>query len=106
MDQLPILETNTTILKRLSQLLSEVPQDLRNGLSINFRTRVKKVSEFFSSIEPEEILHELIEKTSATGPRKNWKYDETNYLIYIIDKYCLVHQINPDTLDAFDWEKI
>jgi hypothetical protein len=49
---------------------------------------------------------ELIDKTLGSSPRKNWKLDETNYLIYIADKHCLLHQINVNDLDSADWENI
>ena len=52
------------------------------------------------------MLHQLLDKTSPASLRKNWKYEETSYLIFVLDKYCLRHQADPEQLDALDWDNI
>jgi hypothetical protein len=47
-----------------------------------------------------------LEKTSGILQRKNWKSDETNYLVYVIDKYCLVNGTDLDHLEPIDWQNI
>jgi len=103
MDQLPIFNQSTSVFKKLAHLLSNIPSELRDGLSINFQSKIQKVSRLYSSIQPEEVLQDLLDKTSATALRKNWKYEEISYLIYIADKYCLRHEIEADGLDSLDW---
>lgn len=41
------------------------------------------------------MLQGLLDKTSPGSLRKNWKCEETSYLIFVLDKYCLRHQAGP-----------
>lgn len=73
-----------------------MPIDQRTGFSDIFTSKTRKVVESSTVVAPREILEGLIAKTCLSLPRKNWKLDETNYLLYVIDKYCLLHHINFD----------
>ena len=106
MSQLPIFSQKTDLLNKLNLLQEQIPLEHRRGLSVPFRSKIQRISELYSSIEPRSVLLELLEKSSGNTSRKNWKFDETSYLIYIIDKYCLLHQIDTDTLEVLDWEHI
>jgi hypothetical protein len=45
-----------------------------------------------------------LEKEKMTVCKKNWKVEEINYLIFIIDKYCYRNQREIDDLSSLDWE--
>lgn len=105
MDQLAILDPRTIISLKLKQLIERTPLDSRLGLSAPFQAKVKKISAVYVPIEPEEVLLELLIK-ARSAPKKNWKMEETNYLVYVIDKYCLANDADVDLLDCADWQNI
>ncbi len=48
----------------------------------------KKEIESYTGSEAREVLLRLIEKNKVVTDRKNWKADETGYLVFIIGCYC------------------
>jgi len=45
----------------------------------------------------------LMNRCKLEKARKNWKNEETNYLFYIIDKYCILNELQPNNLKPGDW---
>ncbi len=78
----------------------------RSGLSEVLDVRVKKLVESYTPIEPLEVLESLLDKTPLLQTRKNWKLEETNYLLFVIDKYCLVKSLHLEDFDLSDWDHI
>lgn len=47
-----------------------------------------------------------MEKTGLKTERKNWKVDETSYLLLIMEKYCCLKETLPECFDENDWQTI
>lgn len=74
--------------------------------SKDFQVNSSQPIEGMGRAEAEAILARLIEKAKSPAARKNWKQDETNYLLFVVEKYSRAHSCSVEQLTLGDWSAI
>ena len=78
---------------RFNELVTSLPPQLQNGLESHPTHQSHRPNEGISLDQAEGIYQQLVR---AHPGRKNWKVEEANLLLYLVDKFRLVWRLDGD----------
>lgn len=62
--------------------------------------------EAYAPFEAREVLLRLLQRGSISCGRKNWKAEETGYLVFVAELWAELRGVAASGLSVEDWEKV
>jgi hypothetical protein len=93
-------------LARFDKLLADARTHLPLSITPSSSLGTKKPVEAYTPFEAREVLLRLLQRGAASCGRKNWKAEETGYLVFVAELWAELQGFAVSGLSVEEWDKI